>query len=67
MRVGGCPVLLLESEGEACHSVLPLSRLGPNGMRAYRGLVLGVLEDSYELVEDGLPKRERNLVRSPAP
>jgi predicted DNA-binding protein (MmcQ/YjbR family) len=36
-------------------------------MRAYRGLVLGVLEDSYELVEDGLPKRERNLVRSPAP
>jgi hypothetical protein len=37
-RVGGCPVLLLESEGEACPSVLPLSRLGPNGRRAYRRL-----------------------------
>jgi predicted DNA-binding protein (MmcQ/YjbR family) len=30
-------------------------------------LVLGLLEDSYELVVDGLPKRERDLVRSHAP
>ena len=30
-------------------------------------LVLGLLEDSYELVVDGLPKRERDLVRSRAP
>ena len=30
-------------------------------------LVFGLLEDSYELVVDGLPKRERDLVRSPAP
>jgi predicted DNA-binding protein (MmcQ/YjbR family) len=30
-------------------------------------LLLGLLEDSYELVVDGLPKRERDLVRSPAP
>ena len=30
-------------------------------------LVLGLLEDSYELVVDGLRKRERDLVRSRAP
>ena len=30
-------------------------------------LVFGLLEDSYELVVDGLPKRERDLVRSRAP
>ena len=30
-------------------------------------LVFGPLEDSYELVVDGLPKRERDLVRSRAP
>ena len=30
-------------------------------------LVLGLVEDSYELVVDGLPKRERDLVRSRAP
>jgi predicted DNA-binding protein (MmcQ/YjbR family) len=30
-------------------------------------LVLGLLEDSYELVLDGLTKRERDLVRSLAP
>jgi hypothetical protein len=30
-RVGGCPVFVLEPVGEACHSVLPLSWLGPNG------------------------------------
>jgi predicted DNA-binding protein (MmcQ/YjbR family) len=30
-------------------------------------LVLGLLEDSYELLVDGLPKRERDLVRSRAP
>jgi len=30
-------------------------------------LILGLLEDSYELVVDGLPKRERDLVRSRAP
>ena len=30
-------------------------------------LVLGLLENSYELVVDGLPKRERDLVRSSAP
>jgi predicted DNA-binding protein (MmcQ/YjbR family) len=29
-------------------------------------LVLGLIEDSYELVVDGLPKRERDLVRSHA-
>ena len=29
-------------------------------------LVLGLIEDSYELVVDGLPKRERDLVRSRA-
>jgi predicted DNA-binding protein (MmcQ/YjbR family) len=29
-------------------------------------LVLGLLEDSYELVVDGLPNRERDLVRSRA-
>jgi predicted DNA-binding protein (MmcQ/YjbR family) len=28
---------------------------------------LRVLEDSYELVVDGLPKRERDVVRSRAP
>ena len=30
-------------------------------------LVLGLLEDSYELVVNGLPKRERDLIRSRAP
>ena len=30
-------------------------------------LVFGLLEDSYELVVDGLLKRERDLVRSRAP
>ena len=30
-------------------------------------LVFGLLEDSYELVLAGLPKRERDLVRSHAP
>ena len=30
-------------------------------------LVLGLVEDSYGLVVDGLPKRERDLVRSRAP
>jgi predicted DNA-binding protein (MmcQ/YjbR family) len=30
-------------------------------------LVLGLLEDSYALVVDGLSKRERDLVRSHAP
>ena len=30
-------------------------------------LVFGLLEDSYELVVDGLPKRERSLVRSRGP
>jgi predicted DNA-binding protein (MmcQ/YjbR family) len=29
--------------------------------------VFGLLEDSYELVVDGLPKRERDVVRSRAP
>jgi hypothetical protein len=37
-RVGGCPVLVLESVGEACHSVLFLSRLGPNGLRERIGV-----------------------------
>jgi predicted DNA-binding protein (MmcQ/YjbR family) len=30
-------------------------------------LVFGLIEDSYELVVDGLPKRERDLVRSHTP
>jgi predicted DNA-binding protein (MmcQ/YjbR family) len=30
------------------------------------GLVFGLLEDSYELVVSGLPKRERDFVRSRA-
>jgi predicted DNA-binding protein (MmcQ/YjbR family) len=30
-------------------------------------LVFELIEDSYELVVAGLPKRERDLVRSPAP
>ena len=30
-------------------------------------LVLGLIEDSYALVVDRLPKRERDLVRSHAP
>jgi predicted DNA-binding protein (MmcQ/YjbR family) len=30
-------------------------------------LVLGLLKESYELVVDGLPKREREFVRSFAP
>jgi len=30
-------------------------------------LVIGLIEDSYELVVNGLPKRERELVRSQAP
>jgi predicted DNA-binding protein (MmcQ/YjbR family) len=30
-------------------------------------VVLGLLEDSYDLVVDGLPKGERDLVRSRAP
>ena len=30
-------------------------------------LVFGLIEDSYELVVEGLPKRERELVRSRAP
>jgi hypothetical protein len=43
----------------------PLYEEGPDGSLPDE-LVSGLLEDSYELVVDGLPKHERDLVRSRA-